>query len=166
VRVLGLDPGSRACGYGVVEIEAGRLRALDFGVWRSKPGTFSARLEWLFAQAEKLLVSASPDAAAIETVFSGKNVSSAVALSHARGVLLLAAARAGVPIFEYEPLTVKKTITGYGRAEKPQVREMVRSLLSVGGERLALDAADALAAAICHCHHQSSPSFDHRSAAC
>lgn len=78
----------------------------------------------------------------------------------------MACARAEIPIFEYEPLTVKKTITGYGRAEKPQMREMVRSLLAAGSVSIPLDAADALATAICHCHHSSAVNFDHHAAAC
>jgi crossover junction endodeoxyribonuclease RuvC len=99
-------------------------------------------------------------------VFHGRSAPAAIALSHARGVVLLAAARAGLPTFQYEPLTIKKTITGYGRAEKPQVREMVKSLLGRGASAIPLDAADALATAICHCHHAAGPHFDARSAAC
>jgi len=166
MKVLGIDPGSRACGFGLVETDAGTLTAIDFGVWRETTGVLSRRLELLFARAERFLADRRPDAVALETVFSGKSVASAVALSHARGVVLLAAARAGLPTFEYAPLTIKKTITGYGRAEKPQVREMVRSLLSTGGAVIPLDAADALATAICHCHHATAPTFDRRGAAC
>lgn len=166
MKVLGIDPGSRACGYGLVDFTAGALVALEYGVWRQRPGPLSRRLETLFAQAERLLADRRPDAVALETVFAGKSAASAVALSHARGVVLLAAARAGLPAFEYEPLTIKKAITGYGRAEKPQVREMVKSLLSSASAAIPLDAADALATAICHCHHASGPTFDPRSAAC
>jgi crossover junction endodeoxyribonuclease RuvC len=166
MKVLGIDPGSRACGFGLVQTEAGALTAIEFGVWRGTDGVLSRRLETLFARAERFLADRRPDAVALETVFSGKSAASAVALSHARGVVLLAAARAGLPTFEYEPLTIKKAITGYGRAEKRQVREMVRSLLSTGSAAIALDAADALATAICHCHHATAPTFDGRAAAC
>lgn len=166
MKVLGIDPGSRACGYGLVETTRGTLSALQFGVWRQPPAPLSRRLEALFAHAERFLSEHRPDAVALETVFTGKSAASAVALSHARGVVLLAAARAGLPTFEYEPLTIKKTITGFGRAEKPQVREMVRSLLATGETAIPLDAADALATAICHCHHASSPTFDGGEAAC
>jgi crossover junction endodeoxyribonuclease RuvC len=166
MKVLGIDPGSRACGYGLVESVRGTLSSVDFGVWRPSPAPLSRRLEELFAQAEGFLARRRPDAVAFETVFTGKSASSAVALSHARGVLLLAAARAGLPTFEYEPLTIKKTITGFGRAEKPQVREMVRSLLATGTRPIPLDAADALATAICHCHHASAATFDGGRAAC
>ena len=165
--MLGIDPGSRACGYGLVEFTAGRLVAVEFGVWRERAeAPISRRLASLFSRAERLLAENRPDAVALETVFQGKSVPAAVALSHARGVVLLAAARASLPTFEYEPLTIKKAITGYGRAEKPQVREMVRSLLSRPQESIPLDAADALATAICHCHHAAGPGFDPRSAAC
>jgi len=166
MKVLGIDPGSRACGYGLVETEHGVLAAIEFGVWRERPGPLSRRLAGLFLRAERFLAERRPDAVALETVFTGKSAASAVALSHARGVVLLAAARAGLPTFEYEPLTIKKTITGYGRAEKPQVREMVRSLLRSRGTPIPLDAADALATAICHCHHAGAATFDGRTAAC
>lgn len=167
MRVLGIDPGSRACGYGLVEFTGGTLVAVEFGVWRERPDApLSRRLGSLFSRAERLLAEGRPDAVAFETVFHGKSVPAVVALSHARGVVLLAAARAGLPTFEYEPLTIKKSITGYGRAEKPQVREMVRSLLSRPKESIPLDAADALATAICHCHHSAGPAFDPRSTAC
>jgi crossover junction endodeoxyribonuclease RuvC len=166
VKVLGLDPGSRASGFGLVEYVAGAFRSFEFGVWRESSPRLSARLESLFRRCEEFLEKSRPAAASIETIFSGKSASSVFALAQTRGVLLLACARAQVPIFEYEPLTVKKTITGYGRAEKPQTREMVRSLLSAGQVPIPLDAADALAMAICHCHHASSANFDHPVAAC
>jgi crossover junction endodeoxyribonuclease RuvC len=166
VKVLGLDPGSRASGFGIVEYNRGVFGAFEFGVWRESSPRLSARLESLFRRCEELLARSRPSAASIETVFAGKSPYSAFALAQTRGVLVLACARAEIPIFEYEPLTVKKTITGYGRAEKPQTREMVRSLLAVGATAIPLDAADALAAAICHCHHASALNFDHHAAAC
>jgi crossover junction endodeoxyribonuclease RuvC len=155
VKVLGLDPGSRASGFGLVEYAGGAFRSFEFGVWRESSPRLSARLESLFRRCEEFLEKSRPAAAAIETIFSGKSASSVFALAQTRGVIL-----------EYEPLTVKKTITGYGRAEKPQMREMVRSLLSAGQVQIPLDAADALAMAICHCHHASSANFDHPVAAC
>jgi crossover junction endodeoxyribonuclease RuvC len=166
VKVLGLDPGSRACGFGLVETAGGRLKALEFGVWRLKASALSGRLSELLRLSEDSLRQMGPAAVAIETVFTGKNIASAVALAQARGVLLAAAARAGVPIYEYEPLTVKKTITSYGRAEKRQVRELVLSLLGTAGRRVPLDAADALAAAVCHCHHIDAAAFDPRLRPC
>jgi len=166
VRILGLDPGSRACGFGLVEIDSGELKALDFGVWRLPEAALSTRLSRLLGLAEEFFRRMAPDAVAIETVFTGKNIASAVALAQARGVLLAASARAGLPVYEYEPLTVKKTITSYGRAEKRQVRELVRSILGTGARRVPLDAADALAAAVCHCHHLHAIAFDPRLRPC
>ena len=166
MKVLGIDPGSRACGYGLVEDDRGALVALEYGVWRGASGPLSGRLAALFARAERFIAERRPDAIALETVFTGRSAASAAALSHARGVLLLAASRAGLPAFEYEPLTIKKSVTGYGRAEKPQVREMVRSILARRGVEIPLDAADALATAICHCHHATAPTFDASSTAC
>lgn len=159
MRVLGFDPGSRACGYGAVDSSRDRLSATEFGVWRASAKALPTRLEFIFGNAERLLARLRPDAAAVESVFAGKSIPSAVALAQARGVLLLAAARAGVPIFEYEPLVVKKAVSGFGLAEKPQVRSLVRVILAVPEGALALDAADALAVAICHCHHAGNPDF-------
>jgi crossover junction endodeoxyribonuclease RuvC len=99
-----------------------------------------------------LIADCGPDAVSIETVFAGKNVASAVKLAHARGALVLAAARRSLPVFEYAPRLVKKALVGYGQAEKPQVRAMVLSLLARQRARVPLDAADALALAICHIH--------------
>ena len=166
MKILGLDPGSRASGFGLIELTAGRAVALEHGVWRPAAGELPGRLRFLFQQAGELLARRRPDAVSIETVFAGKSIASAVALCQARGVLLLASALAEVPVFEYEPLTVKKTITGYGRAEKPQLRSMVLSLLPGIAGRLPLDAADALAVALCHCQHSASVHFDRGSNAC
>jgi crossover junction endodeoxyribonuclease RuvC len=153
MRILGLDPGSRASGFGLIEIKAGKAVAFEFNVWRASSANLGERLASLFGAAEEILRRSRPEAVSIETVFPGKSAAAAVALFQARGVLLLAAARAGVPIFEYEPLTVKKAVTGYGRAEKPQVRSMVLSLLGAGAQKIPLDAADALAVALCHGNH-------------
>jgi crossover junction endodeoxyribonuclease RuvC len=153
VRVLGFDPGTAATGYGLVLFESGRLCLEDFGVWRpSAPLTLAQRLEFLLTRALALIAQADPTAVSVETVFSGRNVSSAMKLSHARGVLLAAAAQCRVPVFEYEPRLVKKALVGYGNAEKSQVRSMVLSLLARRNARVPLDAADALALAICHIH--------------
>lgn len=153
MRVLGLDPGTSATGYGLVLFETGRLRLEGCGVWRPPSGlTLSQRLDYLFQGVAELLERSRPTAVSVETVFAGKNLSSAVKLSHARGVLLAAAARFGAPVFEYEPRRVKKALVGYGQAEKPQVRSMVLALLARQRSRVPLDAADALAVAICHIH--------------
>jgi len=153
MRVLGFDPGTAATGYGIVLFESGRLRLEDCGVWRPSPGLVLAeRLEFLLQRAAHLIGECHPAAVSVETVFAGRNVASALKLSHARGVLLAAAAQASVPVFEYEPRLVKKALVGYGNAEKSQVRSMVLSLLARQRARVPLDAADALALAICHVH--------------
>ena len=153
MKVLGLDPGTAATGYGVVCFEDGHLRLEGFGVWRPPAAmTLAEKLDFLFAGAARLIEECRPGAVSIETVFTARNASSAIKLSHARGVLLAAAARFGISVFEYQPRLVKKALVGYGNAEKPQVRSMVLALLSRQRERVPLDAADALAVAICHIH--------------
>jgi crossover junction endodeoxyribonuclease RuvC len=164
VRVLGIDPGSTATGYGVVEFAVGHLVLVDCGVLRPPASagkapertgsleTMAARLRSLKEQMDAVLARYDPDAVAVETVFAGKNVASTVTLAHTRGVLVLAAREAAKPIFEYQPLLVKQALVGYGRAEKRQVRAMVLSLLGRQRARIPLDAADALAIAITHCH--------------
>jgi crossover junction endodeoxyribonuclease RuvC len=153
VKVVGLDPGTVATGYGVVCFEDGRLRLDGYGVWRPPAAmTLAEKLDFLFAGAALLLETCRPAAVSVETVFTARNASSAIKLSHARGVLLAAAARFGIPVFEYQPRLVKKALVGYGNAEKPQVRSMVLSLLARHQARVPLDAADALAVAICHIH--------------
>jgi crossover junction endodeoxyribonuclease RuvC len=153
VIILGLDPGTAATGFGIVAFENGHLRLDSCGVWRPPAGLdLPRKLDFLARCAAELFERSAPAAVSIETVFAAKNVSSALKLSHARGVLLAAAARAAIPVFEYEPRLVKKALVGYGQAEKQQVRAMVLSLLARQRSRVPLDAADALALAICHIH--------------
>ncbi len=153
MKVLGLDPGTTATGFGIVSFESGRLALEQCGVWRppSRLG-FPGRLDFLLTAAVELLNDCHPAAVSVETVFAARNIASALKLSHARGVLLAAASRCAVPVFEYEPRLVKKALVGYGQAEKEQVRAMVLSLLARHRARVPLDAADALALAICHVH--------------
>jgi crossover junction endodeoxyribonuclease RuvC len=153
MRVLGLDPGTSATGYGLVSFEEGRLLLDGCGVLRPPAALeLAEKLEFLLAGVIRLLEEHRPAAVSVETVFAARNVASAIKLSHARGVLLAAAARSAVPVFEYEPRLVKKAIVGFGNAEKTQVRSMVLSLLARQRDRVPLDAADALAVAICHIH--------------
>lgn len=153
MRILGFDPGTAATGYGLVLFESGGLRLERCGVWRP-PGRlpFADKLRVLSVSARALIAECRPAAVSVETVFAAKNVASAVKLAHARGVLLAAAAENGLPVFEYEPRRVKKALVGFGQADKTQVRAMVLSLLSRQRARIPLDAADALAVAICHIH--------------
>jgi crossover junction endodeoxyribonuclease RuvC len=153
MRVLGLDPGTSSTGYGIVLFEAGRLRLEGCGVLRPPAAsTLAEKLDFLLSGVMRVLEERRPVAVSVETVFAAKNIASTVKLAHARGVLLAAAARCGIPVFEYEPRLVKKTLVGYGNAEKHQVRSMVLSLLARQRDRVPLDAADALAVAICHIH--------------
>jgi crossover junction endodeoxyribonuclease RuvC len=153
VRILGLDPGTTATGYGLVLFEAGGLKLELCGVWRPGEGlAFAEKLCVLSTEARDLIARCRPAAVSVETVFTARNVASAVKLAHARGVLLAAAAENGLPVFEYEPRRVKKALVGYGQADKTQVRAMVLSLLARQRARIPFDAADALAVAICHIH--------------
>ncbi|MBC8647513.1 MAG: crossover junction endodeoxyribonuclease RuvC [Thermoanaerobaculia bacterium] len=153
MKVLGVDPGSVATGYGLVIFDNGSLHLDCCGVWRPGAGLcFPEKLAFLLSAMGRLIEESHPDVVSVETVFTARNVASAVKLAHARGVLLAAAGRHAIPLFEYEPRLVKKAIVGYGNAEKPQVRAMVLSLLARQRARIPLDAADALAVAICHIH--------------
>ena len=153
MKILGLDPGTAATGYGVVVFEAGRLTLECSGVWRTRTeAALAEKLAVLAGAARDLIAACRPAAVSVETIFAAKNVASAVKLAHARGVLLAAAAAEGLPVYEYEPRLVKKALVGYGAAEKTQVRAMVLTLLARQRSRIPLDAADALAVAICHIH--------------
>ncbi|MBI2212365.1 MAG: crossover junction endodeoxyribonuclease RuvC [Acidobacteria bacterium] len=155
MKVLGIDPGSVATGYGIVSEVKGNLTLIAQGSIRAGrvKDDFPARLQLIFEGLQEVIATHKPEAAAIETPFAGRNVRSLVQLAQARGVAVLAARLAGLEIFEYAPSAVKNAIVGYGRAEKPQVARMVKMLLP-GMRDVALgpDAADALAVAICHVH--------------
>ncbi|HEY7575096.1 MAG TPA: crossover junction endodeoxyribonuclease RuvC [Thermoanaerobaculia bacterium] len=153
MKILGLDPGTAATGWGLVLFSSGVLRLERCGVWRPAASLpLAGKLRVLSDSARALIAEARPAAVSVETVFAARNVASAVKLAHARGVLLAAAASDNLPVFEYEPRLVKKALVGYGQAEKEQVRAMVLSLLCRQRARIPLDAADALAVAICHIH--------------
>jgi len=153
MRVLGIDPGATATGYGLVELKGDTLSALRFGAITA-PGKlpFAQRLLRIHQELRALLTAERPDCAAIEAVFFARNVQSALRLGQARGVALLALAEAGLPIHEYSALEVKQAVSGYGQAGKAQVQEMVRLLLNLPEAPTPADAADALAIAICHLH--------------
>ncbi len=158
MKIVGFDPGSVATGFGVIRFEDGRLTLESCGVFRLPASlSLAEKLDRLFRHATELLETCRPAAVSVETVFAGKHVAASLKLAHARGVLLAAAAHFAVPVFEYEPRLVKKALVGYGNAEKPQVRSMVLSLLARQRSRVPLDAADALAVAICHLHASPRP---------
>ncbi len=150
MRVLGFDPGTAATGYGVVDGTRSRLEAVAYGVLCVPPGADPARrLAALYRQAVAVIARYRPQAVAVEELFFNRNVRTALAVGQARGVLLLAAAEAGLPVREYGPGEVKVAVTGYGSAEKRQVQAMVRALLNLEEVPRPDDAADALALAIC-----------------
>jgi crossover junction endodeoxyribonuclease RuvC len=153
MRVLGIDPGTVATGYGLVERRGDTLHALTFGAITTQAGLpFAQRLLHIYRELRTLLTRTRPDCAAVEAVFFARNVQSALRLGQARGVALLALAEEAIEIHEYSALEVKQAVTSYGRAEKAQVQEMVRLLLGLAEAPSPIDAADALAVAICH-HH-------------
>lgn len=151
--ILGLDPGSERTGYGLVEARSGTLRRVDHGIVKPPSGLpLLGRLPHLAAAVEELIQRSRPDVVAAEDLFVARNSRVALQLGHARGAALLPVLRAGIPIHEYAPRQVKKAVTGYGAAEKEQVRRMVALLLGLAEKSLPLDASDALAIAICHAH--------------
>lgn len=148
--ILGLDPGSRNTGFGLVHRQGSRLEAVDFGRLSPAPERdLAERLGEIALGLEALLDRHRPDCAVVEKVFHGANTRSLIVLAESRGALLATLGRRGVPVAELAPAEVKSAIAGYGRAEKPQVARMVRLLLRLGDRPLAADAADALALALC-----------------
>ena len=138
-------------GYGVIETGTDRYRYVDCGAIRTKASDpLALRLQSIHAGLQEIIRDHTPDVAAFENIFHAANVQSALKLGHARGVSLFAAAQAGLPVYEYSALQVKSAVTGYGRAEKVQVQQMVRSLLRLAEVPEPHDASDALAVAICH----------------
>ena len=153
MRVLGIDCGSRITGYGVVDTSGADCILVRCGVIRSRTSDpLALRLKGIHAGIIEIIRELGPDVAAFESLFYSNNVQSALKLGHVRGVSLVAAAEANIPVFEYSPAEVKSAVTGYGRAEKPQVQQMVRALLKLESAPEPLDASDALAVAICHVH--------------
>ena len=152
--VIGIDPGTATTGYGLVREEAdGRLTTVDFGVILTPPKTpMPVRLAQLYEGLVEILNLHRPDSGAVEKLFFQRNVRTAITVGQARGVALLALAHAGVAVSEYTPLEVKQAVTGYGGADKHQVKHMVRALLQLEEIPEPDDAADALAVAICHLH--------------
>jgi crossover junction endodeoxyribonuclease RuvC len=149
VKVLGIDPGTAACGYGIVHEKDGRLRATAHGCWRTRAGQRQdLRLKTIFDGVAGLIAAHAPDAAALEESYVGADARIALSVGQARGAVLVACASAGVAAAEYAPAHVKQAVCGYGRAEKAQVQRMVRLVLGIEVENQ--HAADALAVAICH----------------
>jgi len=151
---IGIDPGTATTGFGLVrESESGDLEAVDWGVILTPAKAPAAeRLGQIFDELNEILEKHKPQTAGVEELFFQRNVSTAIAVGQARGVVLLALQRAGLPVFDYNPKEIKQTITGYGGADKAQMQSMVRTLLELPEIPKPDDAADALAVAICHLH--------------
>jgi len=151
VKVLGIDPGTAACGYGIVHERDGRLRATCHGWWRSQARERpEARLLRIFEGVQELIAEHAPDAVALEESYVGADARIALSVGQARGAVLVAASSAGVACAEYAPARVKQAVCGYGRADKEQVGRMVRAILGLDAVPTPNHAADALAVAICH----------------
>jgi crossover junction endodeoxyribonuclease RuvC len=155
---LGIDPGSRFLGFGIVELDKGRVHSVAHGVVRADPlAPLAERLKVLSAGLEEVLAKHLPDVVAVEGVFTHKNARSALILGHARGVALLLAAKAGLAVFEYAPAKVKRSVGAGGNDGKEAVARMVTMQLALKGPLERSDAYDALAVALCHVHHARNP---------
>lgn len=149
-RILGIDPGTRHAGYGVVAVEGTRLRRVAGGCVHAAGNDMAQRLAGVFRGLREVVRTHAPTAAAIETVFAGENIRTAIAIGEARGVAIVAVAEAGIPVTGYEPASVKRAVTGSGRASKEQIREMIRILLDLDTPPDTDHEADALALAVTH----------------
>ena len=153
MRIFGIDPGSDRTGYGCIETDGSRHAIVVSGAVRaSVPASFPEKLLKIHIGLASLLREFRPDCVAIESLFHAVHARSALQLGHARGVAMLAAVEAGLPIVEYTPAEIKRAVVGYGRADKHQVQHMVKLILGLATVPTPNDAADALAVAICHCH--------------
>jgi len=153
VRTFGIDPGSERTGYGCVETAGSRHRVVLCGAITTPSGaSFPEKLLVIHQRLAALIAECRPDCVAIENLFYAVNARTALKLGHARGVAMLAAVEAGLPVVEYTPAEIKRAVVGYGRAEKPQVQHMVKLILGLASPPSPHDAADALAVAICHVH--------------
>lgn len=156
--IVGIDPGYAIVGFGVVEYKQNRYIPLEYGAVVTDAGTdFSRRLETIYDCVTQVLQKWRPDALSVEKLYFNSNQKTAIGVAEARGVVLLAAKKCGIPLYEYTPLQVKVSVTGYGRAEKPQVMEMTRRLLCLREVPKPDDTADALAVAICHAQAAGAP---------
>lgn len=151
MRIIGIDPGTGILGFGVIDVEAGKTKLVDAGVITTPPHTpHDQRLEEIFESLVDIIASTKPDEMSVEKLFFTKNITTAMAVAEARGVALLVGRRAKLTIYEYTPNQIKQTLTGYGKADKKQMQEMVKLQLGLKAIPKPDDAADALAAAITH----------------
>lgn len=151
MRILGIDPGTGILGFGVIEVTKGNAQLVDAGVIRTPVKEDDAkRLEIIYDELTDIITSSKPEIMAVEKLFFAQNVTTAMTVAQARGVVLLTGRQAGLEIYEYTPLQIKQALTGYGRAEKKQIQEMVKVILKLKVVPKPDDCADALAAAITH----------------
>lgn len=149
--IMGIDPGVATIGFGVIEAQRGKNKLIQYGAVTTPPGIpLSERLVQIHQDIHQLLKLFHPEEIAVEELFFSKNITTGISVAHGRGVILLAVAEAGIPLFEYTPMQVKQSVAGYGKAEKRQVMDMTRRLLQLDKVPRPDDAADALALAICH----------------
>ena len=153
MRILGIDPGFAIVGFGVVDYIGNKFSVIDFGAITTNAGeNIFDRFKLIYDNISELIERVKPDCVAIEELFFNTNTKTAITVAEARGILILSALNAGLPVFEYTPLQVKQAVTGYGRADKNQVQQMIKVLLNLEKIPKPDDAADALAIAICHAH--------------
>lgn len=151
MRIIGIDPGTAILGFGVIEVNKGKAQLVDGGVIRTPVKEDDAiRLQTIFDELTDIIVATKPSEMSVEKLFFAQNVTTAMTVAQARGVVLLCGMQAGLKIFEYTPLQIKQALTGYGRADKKQIQEMVRVILQLKTIPKPDDCADALAAAITH----------------
>ena len=157
MRILGIDPGVAIVGFGLIESDRGTLRMLQYGAITTPAGLpLAARLAQINRDIEELIGTFRPDEISVEELFFSKNITTGIAVAHARGVILCAAEKKKIPIYEYTPMQVKQAVVGYGLADKKQVMDMTRRLLKLKSIPRPDDAADALAIAICHARSATS----------
>lgn len=151
MRILGIDPGTGILGFGVIDAENGKAQLIDAGVIRTPVKEDDAvRLQTIFDELTEIICETKPEVMSVEKLFFARNVTTAMTVAQARGVVLLCGKQAGLEIYEYTPMQIKQAITGYGKADKKQIQEMVRVILGLGEVPKPDDAADAIAAALTH----------------
>ena len=157
MRILGIDPGIAIVGFGLIEADRGRTQLLNYGAITTPAGLpLARRLVQIEQDMEALIAQLKPDAIAVEELFFSNNITTGIAVAHGRGIILLSGYQAGLQIYEYTPLQVKQAVVGYGRADKKQVMDMVRRILSLQAVPRPDDAADAVAIALCHARSATS----------
>ena len=157
MRIMGIDPGIATIGFGVIDCDGNNMTMVRYGAITTPAKTsLSSRLSQIYSDMNELIKTFSPDAVAIEELFFNTNLTTGISVAHGRGVIILACEQNGLPMYEYTPLQIKQAITGYGRAEKRQMMDMVKRLLDLKETAKPDDASDALAVAICHSRFSNS----------